>query len=505
MRPVPAIPVDVVRIFAGALGFVWFAQILYESGDFANPNGLIDHRLVQDLIWYTRLGLFQPGISLAVLQLVFVGACALCVLVVVGYRPRLSAALLYLIAVSTFRWNFLVVYIDDAIMHLVFFWLILLPTGSTLTLGGWRHSRQAPWAQWKTQWVPGVAVRCFIVNVSLVYVVAGLWKWTSPMWREGTALYVALQMPISRAPDLWQPDLLPVLMLASFATLVLEPLIPAIFVLPTNHPLKWALLVAAVGFHVGIIVTMQIPYANAALVGALVLGFREEIMRALTRGVPVPAPPATMRRVGVSGTVAIGFVAVLAASMIGETSVSPWRSPTHVEPVPGTARTTVEERLGERQDGRKGFEQSGHNPLYAPLWAMGIAQSYRLFDWVDDRNWDIRHEVRVWLDGKARTEPANELFPGSTHNILLQSYMHGITWGRVDGWRAHELRASLMTRYARRYCDNERTRGTVEVYALFRRITKETSETRRWSRELLMRFQCQGSEPAFSYPAIGES
>ena len=104
--------------------------------------------------------------------------------------------------------------------------------------------------------------------------------------------------------------------------------------------------------------------------------------------------------------------------MVGEGAVPSWRSAPRVE--------------SGQADGREGFLRTGHNPLYAPLWMVGIAQSYRLFDWVDDRNWDIRHEVVLVEPGGGRAVDPERLFPLTTHDILLQSYMHGVTWGRVD-------------------------------------------------------------------------
>jgi hypothetical protein len=51
--------------------------------------------------------------------------------------------------------------------------------------------------------VPGAAVRCFVANLALIYLVAGLWKWTSTMWRDGIAVYAILKTPLSYAPDWW--------------------------------------------------------------------------------------------------------------------------------------------------------------------------------------------------------------------------------------------------------------------------------------------------------------
>jgi hypothetical protein len=499
VQPLPAVPIDLLRILVGGLALIWFAQALADAPDFANPDGLIDHVLVQKLFSYTRLGFFQPGIPLVVLQAIIFCACLGCVGLILGYHTRVTALFLYLVAVSLYRWEFLVIHIDDAIVHLMLFWLILLPTGRTLTLTGWRGAGPSVLAIWRRTRVPGLAVRCFAVNLALIYVVAGAWKWTSPMWRSGTALYVALQMPISRAPDFWRPEFVAPLVAVNYGTLLFEPLFPVMYLLPAGHRLKRILLIGTVAFHIAIAFAMKIPYANLALVAACVVAFREEIVEALPGGpvrgatrTPNPGPDA-------SGLAALGFVVLLAAAMLGEATVAPWRAPTRADPAPPSV--ALAGSTPAHGTAVSSTETGGHNLLYAPLWLIGIAQSYRLFDWVDDRNWDIRYQVLVTQpDGNLRAESSEKLFPGETHHILLQSYMQGVTWGPVPASHVAQLRSTLMYRYARRYCQRERTIGVVDSYVLVRRITMATSSNPSRVRELFMRFECRSGDAMMLFP-----
>ena len=161
---------------------------------------------------------------------------------------------------------------------LILLWMLLLPIGRTLTLPEWLSERGSAVERWKQEQVPGAAVRCFLVNLALVYILAGPWKWTSPLWRQGLAVYAVLKTAVSRTPDRWKPRHLPTLITANHLSLVLEPLFPLAFVLPANHPLKWSLGAAMIGFHAGIIATMKIPFANVACIAASALVFRGEIM-----------------------------------------------------------------------------------------------------------------------------------------------------------------------------------------------------------------------------------
>src|SRR6185503_2205361 len=125
-RPVPALPIDVFRILVGLLSTVYFVHLALQTGDISSPDGLIDHSLTRNIFWYTKMGLFQPGISANELRAIFSLAAAASLALAAGWRPKLMAALMFVVAVSAYRWNFLVIYVDDAIMHLAIFWMLLL-------------------------------------------------------------------------------------------------------------------------------------------------------------------------------------------------------------------------------------------------------------------------------------------------------------------------------------------------------------------------------------------
>lgn len=152
-----------------------------------------------------------------------------------------------------------------------------------------------------------------------------------------------------------------------------------------------------------------------------------------------------------------------------------------------------------------GFLGTRHNALYGPLWAIGIAQSYRLFDWVDDRNFSVRYEVIERREnGVAQALDPRDLFPASLRDILLQSLLHDITWTRIPHSRSEELKTGLFGRYARRFCGRLPTTGAIEVHSTIRRVTGEASSPA-GERELLMQFSCAGSEPSLGFLRLPSS
>lgn len=472
-RPVEALPLDLFRILIGLLSLAYFTRTLLEAPDYSNPRGLIDHDLVRTIFPFTAMGLFQPGMPLILFQSIFVLACLASMAVVAGWRVKLSAAVLYVIAVSTYRWNFLVMYVDDVLMHLMLFWLLLLPIGRTMILSEWRSRRSQAWEHWKTITVPGTAVRCFLWNLIVIYLVAGLWKWSSPMWRDGTALYAVLQLPIAWAPDFWRPEHLPFLKVLNAFALLLETLFPVLFLLPAGHRARYALLIALLGFHAGMILTLQIPFANIACMAAAVIVFREELMHLWSgsrRASMGRSGPRSTEAIGYSGAIAIAFVVILTLAMLSSVVLPEWRTP-------------VREKAVTASD-HEAFE--GLRPLqkafFAPLWIAGLAQQYQLFNWIDERNYTVRYDA-------GPVDPS-EIVLRTTRGTLLQAYIHGISWMQIPHSRREQLRQSIYVRSAARYCRDVGNSSVISLQSTLRRTRSAEA-----SRAVLMQFRCVHGEP----------
>ena len=484
-----ALPLDIGRIIVGGVLFVYFLNTLRQARDFSDPDGLIDHRLVCLLFPPTRVSLFQPGMPGVLFRAVFVCACVAALMVVAGFHPRPAGAFLFLAALSTLRWNVLAAYLDDAMIHIFCLWIVLLPVGSTLNVpdliaGASGGGAGTPVTDtWLAASVPGAAPRAFIANMALVYIVAGLYKFTSPMWRDGSAMHSALRMPIARAPGFWTLGWRTPLRLVTWAALILEPLLALIFVLPPGSALKWLLVAGAIVFHLGIALTLKIPYSNSAMLAAIPLALAPEIMQGWLGTPPVVGAgtaataanaAAANASPGPAGWIALALVALIVIQVVWEAA--------------NTGR-----RLRPR------YSSSGwDNPVRALLWMAGIFQSYRLFDWVDERNHHVRFEVtRV---GPGTPLDPDALFPQTMRHLLLQSYLVGNIWMRMSPDQLEQVRRSLLIRHARRYARTHPDAGTIEAVAIVQRVTAENLELTRGERQPLMRFTCRGDDAVMHHP-----
>ena len=480
---IQALPLDIGRIIVGGVLFVYFLNTLRQAPDFSDPDGLIDHRLVCRLFPPTRVSLFQPGMPGVLFRGVFVCACGAALMVVAGFHPRAAGAFLFLSALSALRWNVLASYLDDAMIHIFCLWIVLLPVGSTLNVpdliaGGWGSATTDTWI---SATVPGAAPRAFIANMALIYIVAGLYKFTSPMWRDGSAMHSALRMPIAHAPDFWTLRWRTPLRLVTWAALILEPLLALIFVLPPGSALKWLLVAGAIVFHLGIAFTLKIPYSNSAMLAAIPLALAPEIMQGWLGPPPLEGAVVTAGNAaaandgpGPAGWIALTLVALIVIQVVWEAV--------------NTGR-----RLRPR------YSSSGwDNPVRALLWMAGIFQSYRLFDWVDERNHHVRFEVTRVGPGTPLNPDA--LFPQTMRHLLLQSYLVGNIWMRMSPDQLEQVRRSILIRHARRYARTHPDAGTIEAVAIVQRVTDENLELTRGERRPMMRFTCRGGSAVMHHP-----
>ena len=471
-EPVSAFVIDLFRVSVGLLVSVYFLRLFLEFSDYSSESGFLDHALHRHLFWFTKLSLIFPGspelYKLSLLSLGALGAVAL----TIGWRPKLGAAVAWIVAVSFQSWNFAVINVDDSSITLLLWWMLFLPIGHCLTI----HSRDL-----KSEVVlrvNGFFVRAFFANLFIYYLTAGLSKLASPLWREGLALFVVLKLPLARTSGWWDIQDLPFLWFGNHLTLLLEPLFPFLIFLPKGHPIKWLGGLTQIGFHLSIPLTIGVPYANFTLILALILVFHRELDDLLRKWA---------RR--------------------GDSVTLSWSPPKGTRGLIGVYLFVL------ALTGTKGIPGIGgvNEPAMAALYFGGVAQEYHLFDWIDRYNWYVDHRVTVEPAGKPSVEvEESKLFPASVRGFIVQSYLMPVRWMRVPRPLTGEMRNSILLRSAERFLRENREvlgdSGTVSVRTTVGRVSRDNLNLdKTWQVELMtFTYGAQGVQE-FLYPRLPKS
>lgn len=170
--------------FRALLGLLVIADLLLRSRNFRlyyTDDGVVSQSLAErgtaehavSVYYHVGEPEFIAGVMVA--QAVF--ALAL----VIGYRTRAATAICFLFVVSLDHHNPYVLSYADTLFRLLFFWAMFLPLGErwsvdALHAGGSRR-----------QVVAGVATALAMMQMVFMYLLNGVHKATSPMWRSGDA------------------------------------------------------------------------------------------------------------------------------------------------------------------------------------------------------------------------------------------------------------------------------------------------------------------------------
>jgi hypothetical protein len=384
--PFSSLAVRRFRWAAATIAAFYFLRLANESPFLSSAVGLLDHQAVPSFAWQPLFAQHSPDWLIQRLLLLGAG------LALTAALSRWAALGAYGIAICTYRWNLPIVSIDDGMAHLLLFWLILLPDGRGRAMA-----------------VRGVIPRLIQANLSLIYLVAGLTKWSSPMWREGAALYAVLMLPGSRVPEAVLDSCWLLLCVLTWIALLAEPALAA---LPWVGPkARRVLAILGVLFHLGIALTFDVPVANLACLAIYIL-----VLAPTPGPEPGPFPWSVTERFGLC------VLVLLTAAMLGSALQPSWRDPeTTLRPgkpnYPASGSSAVDEGGGPLQ---KSF--------YSCLWMLGLAQQYRLLDWIDQRNFNITVQT---LDPELGVWSKPGPLPANLRLGLAMSYLTPVCWQRL--------------------------------------------------------------------------
>jgi hypothetical protein len=171
-----------------------------------------------------------------------------------GYKTRLVLFISWFLLISLHGRNPALQSGGDEVFRLALFWAIFLPLGARFSLDAAKH--RAAGGEPAPDRIVSVASAALILQVCMIYLFAGSWKW-DPVWRsEGTAVWHALHVDhlTTRIGILVRQLPLGLLKLLSFATVWgIETVAPVLLFVPfATGPLRTFTVLSFIAFHVGL-------------------------------------------------------------------------------------------------------------------------------------------------------------------------------------------------------------------------------------------------------------
>ena len=255
--PVPCERAAALRIVVAALFLsdilifylpAW--KYVYGPGGFGDPS-VYDSVFAWPSLKWSLLRLLPPTWGPPLLLGVWAVAC---VVLLLGYRPRLTAFVCWVLAVSFFQANPHTHNGGDQLKLPLLLMLSFLPSDGCWAIRRHPLARAATGPVFVQPW----PMRLLILQIAVVYFMNGYYKAMGPQWRDGTIMTDVANNPTWAH---FSPNYLPLpdvaLQTLSYGTLVWELLFPLLILMPvTRNATLWV----GVFFHVGTLIHLEVSW-----------------------------------------------------------------------------------------------------------------------------------------------------------------------------------------------------------------------------------------------------
>jgi hypothetical protein len=250
------------RIGSGLVTLAFAGTWLSHLQAFFSNEGYAQAAYVQVTTPYSHYSLFFFNDSYTFVKICYALLVVSCLALIVGYASRLASILVYILFVSFTSRFPLLIYGGSEVLHFLLFFSMFLPYAPFIE----QFKKITFWPA-KVTSVEAWGIRMIQLNLAIVYFFAGISKFRSAGWFQGTELGNSLMTRFGiygPGPLLHFPILNNIL---TYGTLALE--ISAPFLLfPRSTRRTW--LLSLVGMHFGILLLMNASYFSEIMFVALV-------------------------------------------------------------------------------------------------------------------------------------------------------------------------------------------------------------------------------------------
>jgi hypothetical protein len=247
-----------VRVAFGMLILLWTLSLAPDLGAFFSRAGVVGDVAAKWAGWqWSVLWVVNSDLAIGAL---YVALLVASVGVLVGWRTRACAAVVFVGVTSFQRANPYVFNSGDTLLSLLSLYIMIAPSGAAFSLDSRRARRRGepggPIAVWP--------LRLVQIQVSVMYLGAAVSKFQGPSWRDGTAASYAARLPdLVRFPlgDVFERSALAG-QVATYATLAIESSLAVLIWHRRTRPFA---LAAGVLLHLSIDLSIRVGFFTLAV------------------------------------------------------------------------------------------------------------------------------------------------------------------------------------------------------------------------------------------------
>lgn len=250
-------PLCVFRVLYGIMVLVCISLWIPDLYLWFGPEGMPSMAAVRMYENDERYTLFTllPNSNALVLTLfctLFVAAF----MVTIGFRTRISAAVVFVLLVSFQVRGHLIMNSSDTLLRLSAFLLMFSPAGEMFSVDAYRKGLKTYGDQWTARASPFIQ-RLLQWQVVFVYVQACFFKTEGAAWLDGTAIYYVTRcIDFRRLPVPYLLDHMWTIKALTWGTLLIEL---AFCTIVWFKEVRYYILLGGIALHLGIEWTMNIP------------------------------------------------------------------------------------------------------------------------------------------------------------------------------------------------------------------------------------------------------
>ena len=272
-----------LRILFGGLSCIYFSELLpYVDSQFSRLGwlGNIQQIINQNGGTWSIFFINEDWNSSKIAHLIIGSGILASILMMIGWQSRYSTFITWLIWVSLWNRNPLILDGDDALLKIMCFYLMLSPSGNCWSVDAYLHKTNQKVGVWP--------LRLIQFQIALVYFVSGWVKFYSIEWGEGTIMQYVLIHPEYSRWNGWLLTDYPLInkILAGLAWFIRDWELLFPILLLNIHTRKLSIIIGLL-FHTGLLLTMHLrwfPVIMISLYPALISNkFFVDVEKKLTK------------------------------------------------------------------------------------------------------------------------------------------------------------------------------------------------------------------------------